>query len=591
MLFQTLLHTFYLLGIVLAVINGLKQEVESSHYRQLKAAKRHVDTLKRSDKIIAKSSIVLTYAEDTDYVEETTFASQVHLSGNRPTLFIEEFEHLLHLVECSASKMTLEMRDDVSFHNANDAFEYFHGGLVVASHSTCSDLNAHSVFDVLDIEFDQVNSRIILGVKETTWHDSFDTKRITFGHTSDTHTFYRHDRLSRRLTEIVSASGALKSAASTLIPTSTPSPTSLSIDLNHELENMTFPLPSGRPTLPPPGTIGCKKCGIKGTLVLSHGEFELVSGSELFTQFMDSDQDMDFVKRGFIKLELNGFEASVLLSVVPTTNVNFTYDLFTISTAGFQIPGIGAVGVLFRPQLLFDLAVSQNVEFTWGFKVSVPDKSGLLVDLGNFNGSGVEGFDDISIEALPFNTNVSDIKLSMQAGLRPTIPIGLKLFGEKLGLTGGPFLNLPFINTTIDQLATSDFNAKCEKGEGSASFTESFKNLTHITSDLNMGVGFEFKAIANLPGSLSDHEKSFNHSIWSKSSSLPTACLAFGEQTGLSVATDMESEIVSSGENKTDGGNDKPKSAASRLYTISSGFSAFLSAFGIFALTILVVAL
>jgi hypothetical protein len=44
-----------------------------------------------------------------------------------------------------------------------------------------------------------------------------------------------------------------------------------------------------------------------------------------------------------------------------------------------QIPGFGYAGVMFQPQLVFDISISGGVELTWGFKVNVR----LL--LSNFN--------------------------------------------------------------------------------------------------------------------------------------------------------------------------------------------------------------
>lgn len=84
---------------------------------------------------------------DANYVDGTTFASRVRLGGDRETLFLEEFDHLLNVVECSASSMTLEFRDPAFFAKAKNACSALHNGLVVASHSSCSEIDAHSVFE------------------------------------------------------------------------------------------------------------------------------------------------------------------------------------------------------------------------------------------------------------------------------------------------------------------------------------------------------------------------------------------------------------------------------------------------------------
>ncbi|KAF2796358.1 hypothetical protein K505DRAFT_359395 [Melanomma pulvis-pyrius CBS 109.77] len=536
MFYRTVIATVYLLGTALSFPDSLYQAFDSSNYRELKAAKRHEDVLKRSDDIVTKRSIVLTYADDTAHDDDTTFAARVNLAGDRPTLFLEDFEHLLDMVDCSDSAMTLAFRDAAFFEKAKYACASMDEGLIVSSHSSCSDSSAHSVFNVSNIEYDKGNSRIVLSIHETTWLRSFPARKIEFGHTSDRHYIHRHDRLSGRASGTQSMSGIIEAAASTLIPTATPTANSVTFDLSSGAADTMFTWPSG------PGanlsiTAGCKKCTTKGQLVITQGEIELMDISDLLKPVLNHEQEIDFVQRGYFELELNGFEASVLLRAEPPTSVEFQYDLFSVPVHGFVIPKFGAAGVLFQPQLVFNLTINRAVELTWGFKVTVPDKSTIRLDIGQFNQSRTTGFNETTVSSLPFNANDSDIELTLQAGLRPFLPIGMSFFQDKLKVCGGPTLDLPYIDTTIAQLATSAVDANCEtgKGQGSARFQDTFKNLTHISASVAMGVGFEFEAdVVGFPAAR------FNSSVWSRVESLPTACLAFGRETGMVVATVAE---------------------------------------------------
>jgi len=184
-----------------------------------------------------------------------------------------------------------------------------------------------------------------------------------------------------------------------------------------------------------------------------------------------------------------------------------------------------------------------------------------------FNQSGITGFDQTTVEALPFNANASDIELTLKAGLRPFMPIGISFFDDKLEVLGGPFIDLPYISTTITQLATSNVNENCEtgKGQSNAKFNEAFKNLTHIEAELGMEVGFEFEATADL---LFDVTKRFNYTIWTTASQLPTACLAFEKDSGMVAATAASKKV----------------NAASGLYRASSEPSGVFGAFAQFAM-------
>lgn len=191
---------------------------------------------------------------------------------------------------------------------------------------------------ITSIEYDGGNAQIILGVQETTWSRSFRSKKIEFGQSSDLHYLHKHDRLSRRQTESITASGEVASAATSLIPTATPTVESVTFDLSNDQTDTTFSWPLGVEAGPQmPITVGCKKCTTKGQLILTQGAFDLTDFDELTEQAFDPDKDMDFIKSGFFELELNGFETSVLLKAGPSASLGFAIDLFTVPVYGFKV--------------------------------------------------------------------------------------------------------------------------------------------------------------------------------------------------------------------------------------------------------------
>lgn len=199
----------------------------------------------------------------------------------------------------------------------------------------------------------------------------------------------------------------------------------------------------------------------------------------------------------------------------------------------------------------------------------VPDHSTIRLDVGQFNNSGVTGFDKTTVEALPFGANTSDIELTLRAGLRPFVPLGVQFFDGRVTLQGGPYLDLPYINTTITQLATSNVNENCETGKGQQSdkFKGAFQNLTHISSEMGMAVGFEFEATLDTPGP-GGIDKLYDYEIWNMSAQLPTSCLAFNKDRQMVAATAAAKSV----------------NAASGRFAPSSELPAFLGPFGQYAI-------
>ncbi|ORY14371.1 hypothetical protein BCR34DRAFT_599152 [Clohesyomyces aquaticus] len=558
----TLLVIPCLSGISLA-FSDASFRAEMLQYRNLKAGKRHVDLFQRSSQIETKRSITLTYAEESaNQAEEMVFASRVHLQTDRETLLLEDIDHLLSLVECSDTVMTLEFSESAAFFNAKTVCQALHGGLIVSSHSSCNDAGAHSVFRVLDYESNEKTGRISFTVVEVAFHSSFKSMKIEFSHSPEPHHVHTHDRLLRR----TPTRRQLTDAPSSLIPSATPTETSQTFDLSFEAKDTKFQWLAGVQAGPSsPITVGCDKCTTKGKLILTQGQFEVADLGELAGELTNPNSDMDFIKSGFFQFELNGFEASIGLKATPSASLGFTYDLFSVPVLGFKIPNFGSAGIMYVPQLVFDVSVQGGIDLFFGFDVKVPDHSTIRLDFGQFNQSKATGFDKTIVTALPFDTNVSDITLSMQAGLRQFVPLGIQFFDGKIKVLGGPYIDLPFVNTTITQLATDAVDANCNSGKATTNtkFKDAFKNLTHIEAIMGLEIGVELKA--EIPGP--DQEKSFD--IWNMSTPLATQCLAFqtgGKTKGMVAATAALASIT--------------KNAASSFYTPSSQLPGLLSLAG-----------
>jgi hypothetical protein len=229
-----------------------------------------------------------------------------------------------------------------------------------------------------------------LAVKPKTWKRAFKRYNIDFGHYQESHIHRRnHDLLPRHLKPT-----HVKKEVSSLLPSSSPTAKSVSLDLGHSTggSGSDFNFPIGPDV---PFQIGCENCTTGGTLGLKQGSFDI----EIDVTDLDSNNDgettvNDFIRGGFVELTIDGFNARVLVHAIPTSTAEFAIDLFsipTVSPLGFDIPGFGRAGLTFTPQLAASFTIESPVKFLMGFDVKVPDGAKLRVDLGDWEKSGQTG--------------------------------------------------------------------------------------------------------------------------------------------------------------------------------------------------------
>jgi hypothetical protein len=92
---------------------------------------------------------MLIYRLETTAGAKETFATRVKLEGDRLILLLEEIDHLLYDVSCTAEFMLIKFREHNSYEHAKRACKDLPGGLIVASHASCSEDGAHSVFEYI----------------------------------------------------------------------------------------------------------------------------------------------------------------------------------------------------------------------------------------------------------------------------------------------------------------------------------------------------------------------------------------------------------------------------------------------------------
>ncbi|KAL8676027.1 MAG: hypothetical protein Q9224_007335 [Gallowayella concinna] len=216
----------------------------------------------------------------------------------------------------------------------------------------------------------------------------------------------------------------------------------------------------------------------------------------------DDDEDEGFSwDGGSFTFEANDFSAHIELGVTiePTLSL-FTYNapMPSIGLPGFQIPGIGIVGPIFKPGIVVGAEIGTKLDFTYGF--------------------------DLTISALPFTCGVDNVALTVSAAFRPELLLGVKVLTATIG--AGIFFNLPTIAATISQVA--HVNSKCEAIPDNATSStvngvleDVFGSLTHIEPS----VEFDFGVLAEAQVDKFGAEDVYT--IFNTIFPLPTACLEF----------------------------------------------------------------
>ncbi|KAF2707768.1 hypothetical protein K504DRAFT_43393 [Pleomassaria siparia CBS 279.74] len=453
------------------------------------------------------------------------------METDRHTLFLEDYDHLLEEVDCSESVMTIAFRDTASYSKARTACEKLANGLVVSSHSTCSDTGAHAVFSILNLRFDPQTLRIALDVEASALGHAFTPKTFDYGQTNDPHVIHQHDRLSRRSNRALSH--VTERALSAIEDAETKPDTVNLTSLRFSETNTTFKFPGD---VPFPFDLGCNNCSGKGDLAIKSASIAFNPDLGIF------GGDDDPFQKGFVEIGTTGFELSIDLRAKPTPQPSLDFNIFEQQLTGVTIPGVGSMGLAFELDVEFQAEVDKDVELAFGFDLSMANSS-IRVDIGEVEDSGIKGFDP-TITAKPLRSNASDVDAFLVANFKSKLPISFhwSFLLAKGDVAVGAFMSLPNMNVNVTHPNTNVTGADCNEGNNTTTITtddrfkDKFVELTHVVYNVSIGAGIAF----DVPF-LNDKTFLGNHI------DVATQCLVYqteGTSVGLTVATAVLASIT-----------------------------------------------
>ncbi|KAL9095717.1 MAG: hypothetical protein Q9165_002149 [Trypethelium subeluteriae] len=329
---------------------------------------------------------------------------------------METFSDLLSSVECNDTSVQLTFKDDESFHDAQDAWDWVNthdnrSFVLVAGPGDCG-LNAdREPFQVDNIAYNVPEKTVSLSGNAQNWTSAAHTYNLHVGHIStQTPAVSRRADYSKDWT----------------------------VDFNHELSNGSISLSKGG------FSIGLESDG-SGTT----GEFDFEL--DVQTSWLE-------LKAFTAKLQPKGVSATAKLSLavsgdLPDTDFSKSVTILSIPLDGIEIPG----GILdIGPNLDIDLGItvgplSGSAGVTGGMTVSISDNALLELDLLDSSNNQFSGWTP-SVDILPWQANAT-VSGSVEVFTQPNLNLKAEILehGYEIGLD----LKMPYVNATLEAIVST----------------------------------------------------------------------------------------------------------------------------------------
>ncbi|KAL9129631.1 MAG: hypothetical protein Q9217_001949 [Psora testacea] len=470
---------------------------------------------------------------DAIHREQSQFAAHVHVKSTLPTLLLEDNDPHFERIACYGSTIEISFHSDLSLSLAWTELAKHHEMLIITSHLGCNANGERRPFRVSEAK--KMGNSLVLSVTPVTWKNSFHSIDVHFGSRVENNELKSrgHPQKRQAAPSLTASAAAVSSINFPSAPSVSPSNTSVADASVNKQYLDTAILPPKFPGVEPESlqvpfvpqglSVGCKNCTIQGSIDVSHGYFSISNANST----SNSSNIVDLLMDGYVELQINNFAAHVELesTIQPSASL-FTYvaPFPDIGIPGFSIPGIAVVGPVLRPRVSFGAQISTELDFTYGFNVSIPNNSTIMLNIGDLENSTITGFQHSKVSTLPFQSQLNNINLTLSAAFTPQLLLTISVLDDLGSVSAGAFLDLPSISATVAQV--NHVNDKCERVNATGSAKDLlFNSLTHITSSVNADVGVLAEAELRAGDFVINDTAAYT--AWSTGYSLPTACFSY----------------------------------------------------------------
>ncbi|KXS95528.1 hypothetical protein AC578_6989 [Pseudocercospora eumusae] len=355
----------------------------------------------------------LIYADGSNPRGVITYAAKCHIESKNPILVLEDVEDWWTTVQCTSTTLKLSKAartDEKTLQRFHDLV----GGHIITSHpgSNCNDKHERRAYKVLAVQ-EITESTTILSIKPANWRASFDTVDIEFGYSTETHELHHHKGLRRRLAARQSNPYTNQSAIPYLQPTTSNVPqssnSSYTFDLSFDLNDKTLSVPGNDQDTK--FELKCVKCTATGSLDIGFGKFTFSAE--------------DGLEGGNVTATLHGFSSHIELSTKIQDSWSTYVPLLPAvnGTWAIHVPGIGSANLRYDPFLAAGWDMNGSIGFTYGFDTTVPDGAGVYISISGLD-AGVEGLEQSTVTALPFQSDAEFQTLGLWLSARTTLAAG-----------------------------------------------------------------------------------------------------------------------------------------------------------------------
>lgn len=376
-------------------------------------------------------------------------------------------------------------------------------------------------------------SSLNLRISPTSWEESFHHVRVHFRKADEDFEIEPFSPIKRRQ---AAASTPTSAAASTSIlfptaPTTTPTNTEVhQASIDHSWIDTAIVPPSfpgvdssslNAANIPIGLTMKCKKCSLEGTVDLTSANFSTGNSN-------DTTEISYLIEDGTLELAMNDFAAH--MEFESTLEASASTDIYTapfpdIPLTEFVIPGIATVGPVLRPALSIGVQGSTNLDFSYGFDLTLPGTASITLDTRHPNNSRVVGFQNPQLSALPFQAQIDNLNLTVSVGFSPQLLLTANVLKKSGEISAGAFLDLPKLTATFAQVDHVD--DKCNPTNDTDTYKDFISNsLTNIVPSVDLGVGV-LAGVKLDVGPIDLIDENAIKTIFSTGYPLPTACLSF----------------------------------------------------------------
>ncbi|KAL4920893.1 hypothetical protein BDW62DRAFT_198346 [Aspergillus aurantiobrunneus] len=485
-----------------------------------------------------------------DVEEEYVSSTTLDVESRWPILALEDLDAGLDSVSCTAFEIQLSFAAIAAEEAFKEAIEDTPEFVIVTSHDGCDLEGERSAHRVTNVSLDAEYHMITLDKVRMDWHDAFFATRVSFLRRNPSEIQRRTPTpVKRQAPRPTQSFPAGPSEADGLN-----SSTSAAFDEHHTgIEIYPPDIPLADEVVPQlPVVVRCKTCAIQGDIQLSQGQFSVGEANE---EEDDSNFELDeaigFFTNSSIELLVRQLSSQIELELELSSEgplLELTASLPPIGLTPFQIAGVLTFGPQIVPEIIITADLEGDIGFSYGFNVTVPDDSRVMVRIPQFNESEITGFEDTTLETIPFEAITEVTSMALSIAFQPKILLGINtgIDGLDVNIDGGigAFVSLP--NLSVNVSRATGVNENCDVAAG---IDDAVGNATHLVPSVELDMG----VIASYDVRFMDFNDTRGVApvLASTAWDLPTACVGFEPE----IRETNRADSSVSDETGDDGGN------------------------------------